>query len=176
MNTNIKFTRTRNVKAPNRGTSEAAGIDFFIPFLDAEFVKDLVLKNPNADVLYKIEDNDLYITLLPNSRILIPSGVRTAFDKATALIAANKSGVSTKKGLVFTAQVVDSDYDGELHIGVANISSEPVTIKTGDKLIQFIHTPVYLTPLVEVSAEDVTIAHSDSARGDKGFGEGTGNK
>ena len=46
----IKFTRTRNVKAPNRGTAEAAGIDFFIPFLDAEFVKDLVLKNPNADV------------------------------------------------------------------------------------------------------------------------------
>lgn len=172
----IKFTRTRNVKAPNRGTTEAAGIDFFIPFLDAEFVKDLVLKNPNADVLYKIEDNDLYITLLPNSRILIPSGVRTAFEKATALIAANKSGVSTKKGLVFTAQVVDSDYDGELHIGVANISSEPVTIKTGDKLIQFIHTPVYLTPLVEVSTEDVTTAHSDSVRGDKGFGEGTGNK
>ena len=48
----IKFTRTRNVKAPNRGTTEAAGIDFFIPFLDAEFLKDLILKNSNAAVLY----------------------------------------------------------------------------------------------------------------------------
>lgn len=172
----IKFTRTRNVKAPNRGTAEAAGIDFFVPFLDAEFVKDLVLKNPNADVLYKIEEDDLYITLLPNSRILIPSGIRTSFDKDSALIAANKSGISTKKGLVFTAQIVDSDYDGELHLGVANVSSEPVVIKTGDKLIQFVHTPVYLTPLVEVSAEDITTAHNDSTRGDKGFGGGTGNK
>ena len=172
----IKFTRTRNVKAPNRGTAEAAGIDFFVPFLDAEFLKDLVLKNPNADVLYKIEEDDLYITLLPNSRILIPSGIRTSFDKDSALIAANKSGISTKKGLVFTAQIVDSDYDGELHLGVANVSSEPVVIKTGDKLIQFVHTPVYLTPLIEVSAEDITTAHNDSTRGDKGFGEGTGNK
>lgn len=172
----IKFTRTRNVKAPNRGTAEAAGIDFFVPFLDADFMKDLVLKNPNADVLYKIEEDDLYITLLPNSRILIPSGIRTSFDKDSALIAANKSGISTKKGLVFTAQIVDSDYDGELHLGVANVSSEPVVIKTGDKLIQFVHTPVYLTPLVEVSAEDITTAHNDSTRGDKGFGEGTGNK
>ena len=29
---------------------------------------------------------------------------------------------------------------------------------------------------VEVSAEDITNAHNDSARGDKGFGECTGNK
>ena len=61
----IKFTRTRNVKAPNRGTTEAAGIDFFIPFLDAEFVKDLILKNPNADVLYKID--------------LVTNGLETAY-------------------------------------------------------------------------------------------------
>lgn len=171
----IKFTRTRNVKSPNRGTAEAAGIDFYIPFLDADFMLDLVNKNPNANVRYKIEDGDLYITLMPASRILIPSGVRTAFDPASALIASNKSGVSTKKGLVFTAQVVDSDYDGELHIGVANVSSEEVTIKTGDKLIQFIHTPVYLTALEEVDADEITSAHNDSARGAKGFGEGTGN-
>ena len=36
----IKFTRTRNVKSPNRGTAEAAGIDFYIPFLDADFMLD----------------------------------------------------------------------------------------------------------------------------------------
>ena len=90
MNTNIKFTRTRNVKAPNRGTSEAAGIDFFIPFLDAEFVKDLVLKNPNADVLYKIEDNDSISSgqkqLLTIARGMIKNSPFLILDEATSSV------------------------------------------------------------------------------------------
>lgn len=175
MNSKILYTLTRNVKAPNRGTSEAAGIDFYIPFLDSYFIIDLVTKNPNANVKYEVKDNDLYITIMPNGKILIPSGVRTSFDIGTALIAANKSGVSSKKGLIFTAQVVDSDYDGELHIGVANISDVPVTIKTGDKLIQFIHTPIILSELIETTGDAISVSHNNSIRGDKGFGQGTGN-
>ena len=42
------------------------------------------------------------------------------------------------------------------------------------------NSPTFLTPwsvtINEVSAEDITTAHNDSTRGDKGFGEGTGNK
>lgn len=171
----VKFTLTRNVKSPVRGTKEAAGIDFFIPFYNSLFLQDLIIKNPNINVRYQIADDDLYITLMPNSRILIPSGVRVSIDEGTALIAANKSGVSTKKGLVFTAQVVDSDYDGELHLGVANISDMPVVIKTGDKLVQFVHTPIILSEVEEVTEDTVSEAHSESERGAKGFGEGTGN-
>lgn len=175
MDSKILYTLTRNVKSPNRGTNEAAGIDFYIPFLDSQFTYDLINKNPNANVRYEIKEDDLYITIMPQGRILIPSGIRTAFSPQTALIAANKSGVSSKKGIVFTAQVVDSDYDGEIHIGVVNTSDVPVTIKTGDKLIQFVHTPVILSNLEMVDGDNITNAHSDSARGAKGFGQGTGN-
>lgn len=174
--TSIKYALTRDVKHPNRGTAEAAGIDFFIPFNRGEFFNDFLRKNDAVDLAYKLDtDGELLITIKPGSRVLIPSGVRLAFDKGTALIAANKSGVSSKKGLVFTAQVVDSDYDGEIHIGVANVSSIPATIKTGDKLIQFVHTPVLLTPLAETTPDDITHEHELSTRGAKGFGEGTGN-
>lgn len=175
MNSTVKFTLTRNVKAPNRGTAEAAGIDFFIPYFDDKFLKDLIKKNPAQNVRYEIEEGDLLMTLMPNTRLLIPSGVRVSIDPQTALIAANKSGVSTKKGLVFTAQVVDSDYDGEMHIGVANISDKPVTIKTGEKLMQFVHTPILLSNLLWVDESIITADHQDSARGDRGFGDGTGN-
>ena len=43
----IKFTKTRNVKLPLRGHPTDAGIDFFVPKFDKEFVKDLKTKNSN---------------------------------------------------------------------------------------------------------------------------------
>ena len=181
----FNYIRVRNVHELTRGTNEAAGVDFYVPEYDEKFLNDLIKKNPSAHVRYELVDisdgtrvvgQKLYITLLPGSRILIPSGIKTAIEPGTMLMAANKSGVSTKQGLVYTAEIVDSDYSGEIHLGIANFTDEPTNICTGQKLIQFIHTPVYLTPLVEVTAEDVTAAHNDSVRGDKGFGEGTGNK
>ena len=30
-------------------------------------------------------------------------------------MAANKSGISTKQGLIYTAEIVDSPYTGEIH-------------------------------------------------------------
>ena len=166
----FKFYKVRNVKSPSRGTEEAAGIDFFVPELDDTFVADLVKKNKNI-MLSIDETNTLHIHLQPGQRVLIPSGIKCMIAKGTALIAANKSGVSTKKGLRFTAQVVDSDYSGEVHLGVANDSDEQVIISSGEKLIQFIHTPVILSTPVECTEKnEFDDFHSLSARKDKGFG------
>lgn len=165
----------RDVHAPSRGTAEAAGIDFYVPNYDSTFLEDLMLKNKNRKLIYEIDDsqdgNVLVITLKPGQRILIPSGVKCMIPRGTALIASNKSGVSTKKGLRFTAQVVDSDYSGEVHIGVANDSDEDVVIKSGEKLIQFVHTPVILSEPKPCSSKEVFEKfHEDSKRQSKGFG------
>jgi dUTP pyrophosphatase len=177
MTQTIKFLKVRDVKSPVRGTAEAAGIDFFVPNCDAKFIEDLVQKNSSATlpVLVQVNDNQVYITIMPNSRVLIPSGVHSWMAPGTALIAANKSGVATKKGLVFGAQVVDSDYAGEIHISVINTSNVPVTITGGEKLIQFIHTPVLLSPLEEVDNDTFDKLHDASERGAGGFGS-TGTK
>jgi dUTP pyrophosphatase len=177
MEQTIKFYKSRNVKTPSRGTGEAAGIDFYIPFADEQFVKDIVTKNNTSSlpVLVQVIDNELYITIMPNGRVLIPSGIHSWMSPNSALIAANKSGVATKTGLVFGAQVVDSDYSGEIHISVINTSNVPVTVKGGEKLIQFIHTPVLLTPLEEVDNETFEKLHYQSERGTGGFGS-TGTK
>ena len=174
----LKYTKIRDVKSPVRGTEEAAGIDFFVPNYNEQFKNDFEAKNP--DIWYSIFDEQvetpyMWIILKPHQRVLIPSGVKTWMEPGTALIAANKSGVATKKGLIFGAQVVDSDYAGEVHISVINTSEEQVIIKTGEKLIQFIHTPVLLTPLDEVDAEEFERLHSESLRGTGGFGS-TGTK
>ena len=172
MEQTIKFYKSRNVKTPTRGTGEAAGIDFYIPFADEQFVKDIVAKNNTSSlpVLVQVIDNELYITIMPNGRVLIPSGIHSWMSPNSALIAANKSGVATKTGLVFGAQVVDSDYSGEIHISVINTSNVPVTVKGGEKLIQFIHTPVLLTPLEEVDKDAYNKLHHLSERGEGGFG------
>ena len=177
MTQTIKFLKVRDVKSPERGTVEAAGIDFFVPNCNEKFIEDLVQKNSNATlpVLVQVNDNQVYITIMPNSRVLIPSGIHSWMSPGTALIAANKSGVATKKGLVFGAQVVDSDYAGEIHISVINTSNVPVTITGGEKLIQFIHMPVLLSPLEEVDKETYNILHDKSERGEGGFGS-TGTK
>ena len=60
----IKFTRTRNVKLPNRGHSTDAGIDFFVPKFDKEFVKDFKEKNL---ILYKKTEINNSSTLIIGS-------------------------------------------------------------------------------------------------------------
>jgi dUTPase len=86
------------------------------------------------------------------------------------LMAANKSGVSTKQGLVYTAEIVDSDYSGEVHLGIANFTDEATIIRTGQKLVQFIHTPIILSKPNLISAKEFEEYHSESKRGEKGFG------
>jgi dUTP pyrophosphatase len=177
MTQTIKFIKVRDVKTPERGTGEAAGIDFFVPTADETFVKDFVKKNNDLPmpIMARVDENSMQITVMPQGRVLIPSGFHTYLAPGTALIAANKSGIATKAGLIFGAQVVDSDYTGEIHISVINTSNTPVTIKSGDKLIQFIHTPVLLSPLEEVDRETFDKLHDNSERGAGGFGS-TGTK
>lgn len=172
----VQFLKVRNVKDPVRGTAQAAGIDFFVPEFDAAFIAALLNANSSNNAFDANRcKNDAEcrqaIRLYPGERILIPSGIKTYFEPAdSALIAANKSGVATKKGLRFTAQVVDSDYTGEVHIGVANDSCKPVDIIAGEKLVQFLHQPVHLSAVTAVSAEDFEKLHAGSARGNGGFG------
>lgn len=165
----LKFLKIRDVKSPARGTAEAAGIDFFVPNYNAQFVVDFREKNPDIDYAYTADDS-LEFIVKPQQRVLIPSGIKTWMTPGTALIAANKSGVASKKGLIFGAQVVDSDYAGEVHISVINTSNVPVVIKCGEKLIQFIHTPVLLTLPEEVDEYKFTTLHDKSQRGTGGFG------
>ena len=170
----FNYIKVRNVHDLTRGTAEAAGVDFYVPEYGRDFLHDLIFKNPNAHVRYnitKIEDKTvLEITLLPGSRILIPSGIKTAIAPGTMLMAANKSGVSTKQGLVYTAEIVDSDYSGEVHLGIANFTDEATINRTGQKLVQFIHTPIILSKPNLISAKEFEEYHSESKRGEKGFG------
>lgn len=145
----------RDVKPPVRGTDVAAGIDFFIPEdWDGSGLTPLLKGG--------------YFVLKPQQACLIPSGVKVKVPRGYMLLCRNKSGVSTKLGVVVGADVVDQDYQGEVHFHLINTSDVPVSLYRGQKITQFILVPVsYAKPCLVAEAELYTEATN---RGEGGFG------
>ena len=171
----FRFIKVREVVSPNRANPNDAGLDFYVPTnLTSE---DIHSKNEfdsggyDLDIPFS-EHFVRHIALQPGHRILIPSGIKGLLEpKDSMLMAANKSGISTKKGLIYTAEIVDSPYTGEIHIGIYNTSHEFQIIEAGTKLVQFIHVPIYLTEPEEVTHEEFDEdASTWGTRGNNGFG------
>jgi len=180
----MKFSKTRQVRSPERGTSGSAGIDFFVPTFDKQFISDLLEKNENLYLKPKPDASFILgtsIILMPQDRILIPSGIYVDFTEeenqlkqstklqvGLSLNATNKSGVGSKKGLDYLASCVDVDYEGEVHINLVNTGKFPVKISERDKIIQFLLQPVFYSSLDEVLFEELYV-NSSSERGTGGF-------
>lgn len=172
--TKFRFTKVRGVKSPTRHNEGDAGLDFYVP-TDLT-IGDLLLANPDPSAFdVSIKDGKVYtINLKPQARIKIPSGIRGLLEpKDSMMMVANKSGKSTKLGLIFTAQICDSPYVGEYNLAVYNTSSQVVTIKAGEPLVQMIHTPIYLTNPEEIDNDTYEKESKNwGTRGTDGFGSG----
>lgn len=173
----LEFTKVREVKSPSRANAGDAGLDFHIPHLTAEDILNVSI-NQNMWEYMRIQiisdQNKIWAELQPHARILIPSGIRVLINpRESMLMAANKSGVSTKEGLIYTAEIVDSPYTGEMHIGILNTNPYVVRIPldSDKKLMQFIHVPIILSTPVEITLGEYEEKAKDwGTRGDKGFG------
>ena len=162
----LRFTKVREVISPTRANDGDAGLDFYMP-------TNLEAVNYHGDICIRYKDGFITsIDIAPHTRVLIPSGIRILLEpKESMLTAANKSGIASKKGLIYSAQIVDSPYTGELHIGIINTGETVETIEAGKKLMQFIHVPIYLTQPEEISfSEYEELANDWGTRGSNGFG------
>ena len=111
------------------------------------------------------------IEMMPHASVNIPSGIKMNLPENIFLMAANKSGIASKRRLVYLAQVVDQDYVGEVHLNMINLSDLTVTIKAGEKIIQML--PIYQPVMKEVKefgTADELFKNKNSARGEGGFG------
>ena len=144
----LKIKKVReNAKLPTRGTVGSAGMD-----------------------LYACIDEP--ITLNGGDKAVIPTGIAIGLDNPeyAAFIYA-RSGLAIKHGigLLNSVGVIDSDYRGEICVGVINQLKEPYTIQPFERIAQMVIQPVALPELVEVDDLDET------DRGAGGFGS-TGTK
>ena len=107
------------------------------------------------------------VTLQPGERRVIPSGIAIALpDPGYVALIFGRSGLGNKHGLTpaNAVGVIDSDYRGEVGMGLINLSDEPYTIQPGDRVAQMMISPVILPALRFVDELDET------ARGAGGLG------
>ena len=107
------------------------------------------------------------VTLAPGARQTVPTGIAIALPSAdyVALVFA-RSGLGIKQGVCLAngVGVIDSDYRGEIGVGLVNLGDIPYTVRPGDRIAQLMVTPVVRPTVVPVSELDET------DRGAGGFG------
>lgn len=87
---------------------------------------------------------DQPVTINPGGRALIPSGFAISVPDGFAAFLFARSGTSVKHGiaLINGVGVVDSDYRGEIKVGLVNLSDEVYTVNPGDRIAQMVIMPV----------------------------------
>lgn len=168
----FKFCKTREVASPCRGTEEAAGIDFFVPTnLDKKTMDEKMKMTKSFPLIqYNLFKQADRITLKPRQSILIPSGIHISLEKGYCLEFKNKSGVASKKHLLCGACIVDSDYEGEIHINLHNVGNDDIDVIAGEKIIQGIIYKVELPAFNEYKTLEDLYAGKNSSRKSGGFG------
>jgi dUTP pyrophosphatase len=110
------------------------------------------------------------VVLQPMERKMIPTGLFLEIPEGYEVQVRPRSGMAIKHGITClnSPGTVDSDYRGEIKIILINLSSEPHTINTGDRIAQMV------VAKVEKAILKTTDQLQSTARGEGGFGH-TGN-
>ena len=135
---------TRNMPAPAYATDGAAAMD-----------------------LRAALDEGEVITLAPGERALIPTGVHISPETSDVVaIVAGRSGLGIKHGVTLSNSigVIDSDYRGEICVGLINKGENEFKVERGDRIAQLMFMPVCHANLIPADSLDET------ERGAGGFG------
>jgi dUTP pyrophosphatase len=139
----LKIKKLRpEAKIPTRATEGSAGLD-----------------------LYACIDEP--VTLNKGDKAVIPTGIAIGLDDPHyAAFIHSRSGLAIKHGLALlnSVGVIDSDYRGEVCVGIVKLTDEPYTIQPFERIAQMVIKPVELPQVIEVEELDET------DRGAGGFG------
>ncbi len=139
----VKIKKMReNAVIPKRATPGAAGAD-----------------------LYACIDQE--IVLHPGELVMIPTGIAIELpDQELGAFLFARSGLGVKHGICLSngVGVVDSDYRGEICVGLCNVSDKEYTIRPQERIAQMVIMPVVCASFAE------TETLSDTERGNGGFG------
>ncbi len=139
----IKIKKLReNAVIPTRATNGSAGMD-----------------------LYACISSSL--TLKKGERVTVPTGISVELpDNNHAVFIFARSGLGIKHGISLSngVGVVDSDYRGEICVGLINLGNNDYTINPDDRIAQIVVMPVSIPEIV------LSDALSETQRNLGGFG------
>ena len=144
MDINVKIKMTRNMPAPEYATDGSAAMDLRAALDEGETV-----------------------ILEPGERALIPTGVHISPERRDVVaIVAARSGLGIKHGISLSngIGVIDSDYRGEIGVGLINNGDKSFKIERGDRIAQLMFMPVCRASFALCDSLDET------ERGAGGFG------
>ena len=102
---------------------------------------------------------DAPVTIGAGKRAVVSTGIAIALPSKdyVALLFA-RSGLGIKRGICLAngVGVIDSDYRGEIRVGLANTSQEDYTVMPGDRIAQLMITPVVCPSVSFVEELDET--------------------
>jgi dUTP pyrophosphatase len=106
------------------------------------------------------------VTLQPNERQLIPTGLFIEIPNGYEAQVRPRSGLAIKQGITClnSPGTIDSDYRGEIKVILINHSDSAQIIKHGDRIAQMIIAKVEKAHLV------LTAELNNTKRGEGGFG------
>ena len=106
------------------------------------------------------------VVIKPNSKHLTKTGIAIEIEDGYCGLVLPRSGNAVNHGITIinTPGLIDSNYRGEIKVGLLNTSDKEFSVLKGDRIAQLLIVPVVA---VEV---DVVDALSESNRGSKGFG------
>ncbi len=110
---------------------------------------------------------DRPVVLPKGGRALIPTGLAVALPgNHLASFVFARSGLAVKHGVTLSncVGVIDSDYRGEIKVGLINQGESDYTIQPGERIAQLVVMPVCCLPVEECDRLDET------GRGAGGFG------
>ena len=140
----VKLKLSRGMQAPEYATPGSAAVD-----------------------LRAALEEDEVVTLEVGTRALIPTGLSIApASQGYVAIVAARSGLGIKKGVSLSngIGVIDSDYRGEICVGLINHGDEPFEVRRGDRIAQMMFMPV------ETASFIITETLDETERGAGGFG------
>ena len=107
------------------------------------------------------------VVLEPGARALIPTGVHISPErKDVVAVVAARSGLGIKHGISLSngIGVIDSDYRGEIGVGLINNGDKSFKIERGDRIAQLMFMPVCHARF------DLCDSLDETDRGEGGFG------
>jgi dUTP pyrophosphatase len=136
---------------------------------------EIINKSPHALPAYQTSGSsgmdlrawlEAPVTLLPMERKVIPTGLYMALPIGYEAQIRPRSGFAIKRGLtvVNAPGTIDSDYRGEIMVGIINLSQDEQLIEDGDRIAQMVIS-TYVTVNWQLSD-----SLDETQRGSGGFG------
>lgn len=106
------------------------------------------------------------VSIMPNERCVIPTGLHIALPKGVEAQIRPRSGLAAKHGVTVlnSPGTIDADYRGEIGVILINHGEQPFQVQNGDRIAQMVIAKH------ETITWELVGALDETDRGDGGFG------